>query len=77
MSAAGTLGWISIWSLHRSRLTRGLFHQQIPGKRGGRDGRQVVFERAGIWWVMGPKSTRFLAATLGLKGLGEVSYELL
>jgi hypothetical protein len=33
LSAVDPLGWIGIWSLQRSRLTRGLPQQQGPGRR--------------------------------------------
>ena len=38
---------------------------------------RVIFRKAGVWWVMGPESTRLPSTTLGL-GLGVgVFYQLL
>jgi hypothetical protein len=44
---------------------------QAEGVVGWMEGRGVVFRRVGFWWVMGPESTRLLAAAQGL-GVGGV-----
>jgi hypothetical protein len=67
LSGVDPLGWIRIWSLHKSRPTRVLTQQKDQAEGvGGMEGRGVVLGRVGFWWVMCPKSTRFPAAALGL-----------
>jgi hypothetical protein len=74
LRAVGPLRWIRIWSLHRSRPTRGLSQQKGPGGRGGRDGRRVVFRRAGFggWCFPSPPGSQEQLWDSGVGG----SYQL-
>jgi hypothetical protein len=77
VSAAGPLGWIWIWCLHRISPSRSLLQQQEPDGNLGRYRRRMVFRRAAVLVVMGPEFNRLPAVALRL-GEGErVSYQLL